>query len=74
MIKIVKYSDKSLALFGEQTKDIKDKLKSIGGRFNPFLKDPESEGKKAGWIFQIKKEEEIVNLLNGESIEFELNK
>lgn len=45
-IRIVDYSEKAIAVYGD-TKSIKDKLKSLGGRFNPRLR----EG--TGWIFQI---------------------
>jgi hypothetical protein len=40
--KVVDYSEKALAIFGN-TKPIKDKLKAIGARFNPFLNN---EGEK----------------------------
>jgi hypothetical protein len=57
---IVDYSLKALALFGD-TRPIKDKLKALGGRFNPKLAH---EGtKKAGWIFSKSKEQELRNLL-----------
>lgn len=51
-IKIIVYSDKAVAVIGD-TKDFKDKLKALGGRFNPKL----SCG--AGWIFSKKKQEMI---------------
>jgi hypothetical protein len=35
-VTLVNYSDKAIALFGD-TKAIKEKIKAIGGRFNPFL-------------------------------------
>jgi hypothetical protein len=59
---IVDYSEKAIALFGD-TKEIKETLKNMGGRFNPRLSYNGS--KKAGWIFpRIKREalERIVNL------------
>lgn len=43
-IKIVDYSEKSIAIIGN-TKPLKDLLKSLGGRFNPKLTCG------AGWIF-----------------------
>jgi hypothetical protein len=58
---MVNYSDKALAVFGE-TKPIKEQLKQIGGRFNPFLNHNGS--KKAGWIFSKSKEQELKKLLN----------
>jgi hypothetical protein len=55
-INILDYSEKSFAIVGD-TKPIKDKLKELGGSFNPRL----SCG--AGWIFSKKKYEEVVNAL-----------
>lgn len=55
-IELKAYSDKSFAVIGE-TKDIKDKLKELGGRYNPNL----SCGK--GWIFSNKRKEEVETAL-----------
>jgi hypothetical protein len=55
-IEIIKYSEKSIAVIGD-TKPIKDKLKELGGRFNAKLTCG------AGWIFPIKKENELKNLI-----------
>lgn len=54
-LRIVKYSEKSVAVFGE-TKAIKEQLKTLGGRFNRGLMDPASGVKAPGWIFSWKKE------------------
>lgn len=51
-IKIVEYSEKSIAVIGE-TKAIKDKLKELGGRFNFRLTCG------AGWIFSKKQESAV---------------
>ena len=59
---IIDYSEKAIALVGD-TKDIKDKLKELGGRFNPRL----SCG--AGWIFSKKKQAELEHLLQGGKVE-----
>jgi len=57
---IVDYSDKAIAVFGD-TRPIKDRLLSIGGRFNAKLTH---EGvKTAGWVFSKTKEQEVRNLL-----------
>jgi len=57
---VVVYSEKALAVFGD-TRPIKEELKALGGRFNPKLSH---DGvKKAGWIFQKSKENELRNLL-----------
>ena len=62
-IKLVNYSDKSIALFGN-TKKLKEKLKILGGRYNKNLKYPENGNKANGWIFPIKKKELILNELS----------
>ena len=57
---IVDYSEKAIAVFGD-TRPIKDRLLSIGGRFNAKLTH---EGvKTAGWVFSKTKEQELRNLL-----------
>lgn len=61
MLQIVSYSDKAIAVIGD-TRNIKDTLKALGGRFNSRL----SCG--AGWIFSAKKREEITKVLQGENI------
>ena len=58
MIKLVQYSEKSVAVFGD-TEELKQELKKHGGRFNKNLTDPDNGNKAAGWIFSIKKKELI---------------
>lgn len=61
VVELVIYSEKAIAVFGD-TKPMKDKLKALGGRFNPFLMN---NGKKmAGWIFPKTKSVELSQLLN----------
>lgn len=55
--KLFDYSEKAVALVGE-TRDYKDKLKTIGGKFNPSLRCG------AGWVFPKKKMEELVTFIN----------
>lgn len=58
--KLIDYSNKAIALFGD-TKPLKDKLKELGGRFNPFLK---LDGEKmAGWIFKKELEQDLKLLI-----------
>ncbi|MDR1706913.1 MAG: fusion protein [Prevotella sp.] len=57
---IVDYSEKAIALFGD-TKEIKDLLKAMGGKFNPRLSH--NAGKQAGWIFSKTKREELETIL-----------
>lgn len=59
-LEIVDYSEKAIAVFGE-TKEIKDQLKEIGGRFNPSLKY--NGGKRAGWIFSKKQAGQVHELV-----------
>ena len=61
IVEIVDYSEKAIAVFGD-TKAIKDKLKALGGRFNPFLMN--NGEKMAGWIFSKTKSSELYQLLN----------
>jgi hypothetical protein len=56
-LKYIDYSPKAFAIIGN-TKPIKDKLKNLGGRFNPFLTCG------AGWIFSKSKETTVKQLLN----------
>jgi hypothetical protein len=49
-IELVKYSERSYALFGKDTKKIKDELFKIGCKYNKFLTDPLTKEKKPGWI------------------------
>lgn len=55
-IRLIDYSDKAFAIVGE-TKEIKEILKSLGGRYNPHLNCG------AGWIFSKKKEQEVKSKL-----------
>ena len=69
-VKIVKYSEKSVAIFGD-TKIIKEELKSIGSGFNRFLKNPDNQDEKlAGWILSIKRLETLTGLLSALNMNF----
>ena len=57
---IIDYSDKAIAIFGD-TKPIKDKLKSIGCRFNPRLKN--NGDKQPGWIASKDKRQKVESLI-----------
>lgn len=61
-IRIVEYSEKAIAVYGE-TRLYAEQFKKIGGYFNARLR----EG--AGWIFSKKREPEVRNLLWKETIE-----
>lgn len=62
-IELVKYSDRSYALFGEETKKIKDELNILGCKYNKFLTDPTTGQKRPGWIFSIGKLDKVKELL-----------
>jgi len=47
-IHVEKYSDKAIKLSGTATKNIKDHLQQLGGKYNPKLKGG------PGWIFPLK--------------------
>lgn len=57
MTQIVNYSEKAIAVIGD-TKEIKDQLKAMGGKFNKYLKCG------AGWIFSATKRAQIEAFLN----------
>jgi hypothetical protein len=59
-IKIVDYSEKAIAVFGN-TKSYKNKFLNIYGRFNPNLKIKNE--KVPGWVFSKKRKEEIEKLI-----------
>jgi hypothetical protein len=53
-----KYTEKSVVVRGE-TKDFKDELKSIGGKWNSRLLDKSTQEHFGGWIFPSSKEGEV---------------
>lgn len=63
-ISIVNYSEKAIAVFGN-TKEIKDHLLSIGGKFNPSLK--QNDERVAGWIFPSSKREDVKKIITSYS-------
>lgn len=54
-----KYTDKCYVVRGD-TKEYKDELKAIGGKWNGGLKD----GKGGGWIFPSSYHDKILNLIS----------
>jgi hypothetical protein len=63
MIQILKYSEKSFVVIGD-TKEIKEQLDAFGGKWNRFLKHPETKEPLKGWIFSNKKLKDVEQLLN----------
>jgi len=56
-MKIIDYSERAIVLQGD-TKPIKDTLREMGGKFNPYLKCG------AGWVFPKTKRDAIEAYLN----------
>lgn len=59
-VEVVNYSEKAIAIFGD-TKSIKDKLKDIGARYNPFL--THNGNKTAGWILPVTKQQLLNSII-----------
>lgn len=59
---MVQYSPKCLALFGD-TKPIKERLKKLGGRFNPNLHPFGQATIVPGWVFPMKCQAELQKLV-----------
>lgn len=62
-MEIINYSEKAIAVVGDDTKQVKDQLKALGGRFNPRL----SCG--AGWIFPATRRAQVEAFVNGGAVE-----
>jgi len=58
VLTIIEYSEKSFVVFGTKTKEIKEKLKELGGKYNPSLKHQDGSS-FPGWIFSKKNEEKV---------------
>jgi hypothetical protein len=57
-MEVKSYSEKSYIVFGD-TKEYKEQLKNLGGKFNMYLKHPETSEVVAGWIF--KKTDDLID-------------
>lgn len=69
-LKLIKYSEKSFALIGEGTRDIKDEIMGVGGKWNKGLK---MKGKAVGgWIFSLKKTRAVLSMLNEKKVKYEV--
>lgn len=68
-VTIRSYSDASFIVYGEDTKEIKDNLMTLGGRWNPNLKHPLYEGQKIkAYIFSNGRREKLVEWLNANNV------
>lgn len=52
------YTEKSIVVRGE-TRDHKEDLKTLGGKWNPKLTDKSTQEQFGGWIFPITKKEQV---------------
>jgi hypothetical protein len=55
------YKDRCIGVFGD-TKDMKDYLTNLGGKFNPMLYGPDNS-RRPGWIFIKSKKDEVIKRL-----------
>lgn len=62
-MEIIKYTDKSIVVIGD-TKDYKEELKNMGGKWNNMLKNKETGEVFSGWIFTTKKQEIVQNFID----------
>ena len=58
-MQIIEYSEKSIAVFGQDTRDQTLNLKSLGGRYNPNLTHPETKERLSGRIFSKKQKDKV---------------
>lgn len=56
-MEVVEYTEKSIAVFGN-TKDYKEELKDLGGKYNPNLQG------QPGWIFSKQRQDEVVDFVD----------
>lgn len=62
-LNIIDYSDKSIVVFGSNTKTFKEQLKALGGRFNPNLKVRDGFEGGVGWIFSNKNRDTVLQFI-----------
>lgn len=63
-MEIIDYTEKSLVIFGEETKNCIEKLKQIGARYNKSLTHPTTKEKFSGWVLSKKQKDKLNDLLN----------
>lgn len=61
-VRIIQYSPRALAVRGN-TKPIKDRLKAIGARFNPRLREEDTDNRFSGWIFSAHRINKVLAVL-----------
>ena len=58
-LNIENYSDKSFVIRGDSTREYKESLKALGGKWNSRLTDKENGSKFGAWLFWTEKRPEI---------------
>jgi hypothetical protein len=61
-MEIINYSEKAIAVIGADTKQNKEQLAALGGKFNKFLKCG------AGWIFSKKHQAKVEAFVNSQPV------
>lgn len=56
------YSERAIVVRGS-TKERKEKLKNLGGRWNPYLKDKHG-AQIPGWIFSKRRQKDVIDYVN----------
>ena len=57
IMKLINYSEKSVAVIGDETKPLRKELMKLGGRYNPHLNCG------AGWIFSLRKFNDVAKFV-----------
>ena len=65
-LEMVRYSQKSIAIFGKRTKELRNEIRDLGGKFNAILNYKDTGTRQPGWIFFYtpEKEEELKQFIN----------
>ena len=58
-LNIINYTDKSIVVFGPDTKTYKEQFKALGGGFNRYLQVREGFEGGTGWIFSNKNRDKV---------------
>ena len=70
-VNIRSYSERSIIVYGEETKDIKELLMELKGVYNRFLTDPIDKSKKIkGWIFSASKRATVIDAFLMKDIDY----
>jgi hypothetical protein len=70
-VSIISYTEKSIVVVGD-TKQHKDSLKTLGGKWNSSLTNKETGEKFMGWIFYNSKRNEIQNWIDSGCLPLDL--